>query len=140
VAWRPKLRYVGNELQISVEAGESDISFPAISAHITSYARVKLWKVISYCRENDIKVYYCDTDSIFTNKPLPDFLVSSTELGKMKLEKVFQYGLQLNGLKNYAELDKAGNIIVSDEDNNYIYLEGEKLPSNSKVIKGRQWK
>ncbi|GAJ19165.1 unnamed protein product, partial [marine sediment metagenome] len=30
----------------------------------TSYARFKLWKMIEYCRKNNIDVYYVDTDSI----------------------------------------------------------------------------
>lgn len=33
------------------------------------------------------KVFYIDTDGIFINKALDDNLVSSTILGKMKLEK-----------------------------------------------------
>jgi hypothetical protein len=37
----PHIRYIGNELQISEEETESNISFPAIAAHVTAYARMK---------------------------------------------------------------------------------------------------
>jgi hypothetical protein len=40
----PRLRYLGNELQISEEETESNISFPAIASHVTSYARMLIWK------------------------------------------------------------------------------------------------
>lgn len=136
----PKLRYIGNELQVSTDQDESDFSFPAISAHITSYARVLLWKYIKYCRKSDIKVYYCDTDSLFTSKELPEELISKDKLGKLKQEKIYPYGIEFKGLKNYAELDRTGNIILKDNNNKYIYLDDEKLINESKIIKGDSWK
>ncbi len=34
----------------------------------------------------DFNLYYSDTDSAYIDKPLPDHLVHSKDLGKMKLE------------------------------------------------------
>jgi hypothetical protein len=39
----------------------------------------------------NIKLFYTDTDSAYTNKPLPDYLVSKTEIGKLKHEVTFYY-------------------------------------------------
>ena len=54
-----------------------------ISAAITAYGRI----VMSKLKNNpDMTLYYSDTDSVYVDKPLDDSLVSSTELGKLKLE------------------------------------------------------
>ena len=59
----------------NVREGESAESFPAIAAHITSAARVKLWRYFELAgREN---VYYCDTDSLY---------VSDTGLSRLRGE------------------------------------------------------
>lgn len=52
-----------------------------IAAAITASARIHMFKYIS--RQD---CYYTDTDSIVIGEPLPDEEVSSTELGKLKLE------------------------------------------------------
>lgn len=57
----------------------------AIACAITAYARIHM----SQFKNNPkYKLYYTDTDSIFIDRPLPDDQVSSTELGKMKLENI----------------------------------------------------
>ncbi len=52
-------------------------------------------------------LYYTDTDSTYFDGPLPDHLVSSTELGKMKLEGIYDKALflapKLYALKNNEE-------------------------------------
>ncbi len=40
-------------------------AFPAIAAHVTSNARVKLWDAINQAGQEN--VFYCDTDSLFVN-------------------------------------------------------------------------
>nr|YP_009517257.1 DNA polymerase [Tephrocybe rancida]YP_009517278.1 DNA polymerase [Tephrocybe rancida]AYE93167.1 DNA polymerase [Tephrocybe rancida]AYE93168.1 DNA polymerase [Tephrocybe rancida] len=60
----------------------------AIASSITAYARIHMSK---FKNSPDYKLFYTDTDSIYINKPLPDYLVSSSakqELGKMKLEMI----------------------------------------------------
>lgn len=63
-------------------------AFIAVASHITSYARIYLYKLmITAGLEN---VYYCDTDSIFTNQEGFDRLkeyIDDHELGKLKFEE-----------------------------------------------------
>ena len=65
---------------MDVRKGSSS-SAVQMSAAITAYARIHMYKYISLPGS-----YYTDTDSVVLDKPLPDFEVSSTELGKLKLE------------------------------------------------------
>ena len=58
----------------------------AIGAAVTANARIYMTQ---FKNNPDLKLYYSDTDSIFTDKPLPDYLVNETRLGSFKLEKVF---------------------------------------------------
>ncbi|KAG6467625.1 hypothetical protein ZIOFF_074522 (mitochondrion) [Zingiber officinale] len=52
-----------------------------ISAAISAYARIEMYPFVS--RED---CFYTDTDSVVLGSPLPDDLISYTELGKFKLE------------------------------------------------------
>lgn len=53
-----------------------------ISAAITAYSRIFMHPFIS--RED---CYYTDTDSVFLSQPLPEDMISSSVLGKFKLEE-----------------------------------------------------
>ena len=56
-----------------------------IAAAITAYSRIHM----SLFKNNqNIVLYYTDTDSIYIDKPLPPEFISSTILGKLKLENV----------------------------------------------------
>jgi DNA polymerase type B, organellar and viral len=56
-----------------------------IAAAVTAYARIHM----SQFKNNpNFILYYSDTDSIYIDRPLPDEFISSTILGKMKLEYV----------------------------------------------------
>lgn len=57
-----------------------------IASYVTSYARLVLLDALRSAEKSGANVYYCDTDSIVTDKPLPDSIVSDTVLGKWKLE------------------------------------------------------
>ncbi len=62
-------------------------SFPAVSSHITSAARMLLWRLI--CKAGRRNVFYCDTDSLIVNQVGYQRLqphLSDTALGKLKLE------------------------------------------------------
>ena len=62
-----------------------------ISAAITAYARIHMNKLKLDILKSGAKIYYSDTDSIITNRELPNSLVSSIaplEIGKLKLELV----------------------------------------------------
>jgi spore cortex formation protein SpoVR/YcgB (stage V sporulation) len=57
----------------------------AIAAAITAYARMHM----SQFKNNpNFKLYYTDTDSAYIDRALPDYMVSNTELGKLKLENI----------------------------------------------------
>lgn len=62
-------------------------SFPAVSSHITSAARMLLWRLI--CMAGRKNVFYCDTDSLIVNRAgrqrLKPYL-DDTALGRLKLE------------------------------------------------------
>jgi hypothetical protein len=83
---------------------ESLYSFPAVSAHVTANARMLLWEYMKIAQ----KVYYCDTDSLMTNKEGYDRLMNAgfidkNKLGWLKLEKQTD-DLLLWGCKDY-EID-----------------------------------
>lgn len=105
---REMYKVFGGSMFVKVEKpdgeNESKHSFPAIAAHVTSYARMLLWQYIEIAgREN---IYYMDTDSLFVNdagsQRLQDAgVVSATELGKIKLERTEQ-SCELRGCKDYT--------------------------------------
>jgi hypothetical protein len=136
----PHIRYIAGELQISTSEGEGAQSFPAIAAHVTSYARMLLFNYIKHCKKAELNVYYCDTDSIFTSGELLADFISSTELGKLKLEHCYDNGLSFMGLKNYSEIDSEGKIIVTNENKDTIILEDGIFLNDSKIVKGEHWK
>ena len=77
-------------------------SAPIISASVTGYARMMLFDIMYKIGLENI--YYCDTDSIFTNEYGYDVLnksglISQTELGKLKLEETGS--CEIFGAKNY---------------------------------------
>jgi hypothetical protein len=78
-------------------------SMPVISSAVTSYSRMYLWELIMKAgREN---VYYCDTDSLFTNQKgyhnlIFGGLIHDTKLGSLKLEEVGN--VNIFGVKNYV--------------------------------------
>jgi hypothetical protein len=79
----------------------------AMASCITGYARIHM----SQFKNNpDFILYYSDTDSAYFNKPLPDHLVNSKILGKMKLENVLDKAIFL-APKVYYLINKKGNHI-----------------------------
>ena len=60
----------------------------AAGCYVTAYSRLKLLEGINACVSNGAMVYYCDTDSIVTDKPISRF-VDDGELGSFKLEHIF---------------------------------------------------
>lgn len=80
---------------------EARHSFVGIAAHITAYARMRLWHAIKLAEPSN--VFYCDTDSLYTNidgykrlKPLID----SEKLGALKVEKRNK-SMTIYGCKDY---------------------------------------
>jgi hypothetical protein len=72
----------------------------AVASAITAYARIHM----SQFKNNpDFTLYYTDTDSIYINKALPDYMISNTILGQMKLENVLTKAIFLAPKMYYLE-------------------------------------
>ena len=67
----------------------------AVASAITAYARIEMANLFKFLIDNGYTIFYCDTDCVVVNKPLPDDMVSSTELGKLKLEHTIKKGIFL---------------------------------------------
>ncbi len=64
----------------------------SIASAITAYARIHM----SQFKNNpNFNLFYSDTDSIYIDRPLPDEFISSTVLGKMKLENILDEAIFL---------------------------------------------
>lgn len=92
-------------------APDSEWSAPKISAvqlaaAITACARIHMYPYIS--RED---CYYTDTDSVVLASPIPEDEVSSTELGKLKMEYFVKKGIFL-APKSYYILTTEEKIIL----------------------------
>jgi len=95
-------------IETEKERDEADTNV-GIASLITSYSRIHMQKIKQYCINNNIKIYYFDTDSIFTSDPLPDHFISN-ELGKLKLEYIFKEAVFL-GPKIYGGITNEGDYI-----------------------------
>jgi DNA polymerase elongation subunit (family B) len=84
----------------------------SIASAVTAYARILMSDYKLGLSDKGYSIYYTDTDSIDLNKPLPDNLVSSKELGKMKLENIFKKVVYL-APKLYAAISDKGEILKS---------------------------
>ena len=89
------------------DAKPSVNSVTSIAGYITSKARSILWEAMAFIMDNGGRIFYCDTDSIFTDIELPDSMVSDTELGKWKLEEIIPRGeTEFVAPKHYRIADK----------------------------------
>ncbi|MEM4068138.1 MAG: DNA polymerase [Candidatus Micrarchaeaceae archaeon] len=100
----------------------------SIASYITSYARIFLLKKVEDIIMLNGKIYYMDTDSIFSNIKLED----SKELGNMKVELFFK-NVEIRGLKDYEGEDENNKpirkvkglpktgILIKNSDNIRIY-------------------
>jgi len=105
-----------------VKQAKDDISTVsvAISACITSYARIHINKLKYEILNSGGKIYYSDTDSIVTDIQLGADHVSNTELGKLKLEAEIKKGIFIGG-KTY--------FYVTQKDKSVIKAKGVKSSS-----------
>ena len=74
-----------------------------VASYVTSRARLVLLKGARSIIERGGNVYYCDTDSLVTDIPLPDEIVDENKLGFWKLEGTPKKALFLRP-KVYTEL------------------------------------
>lgn len=82
-------------------------SVMSIAGYITTMARSVLWEAMASIIDKNGELYYCDTDSIFTNIKLPKEITSQTELGKWALEDTIPKGeAEFIAPKHYRIEDK----------------------------------
>ena len=97
-----RYRQYGGIIEQRDESPESRDSHPAIAAHVTAYARMRLWRLMLVAERQNI--YYCDTDSLWVNevgyRNLSPYL-HETELGKLKLEGIHD-DVEIRGAKDYT--------------------------------------
>jgi len=127
-------------LQKSIASTDDLKSNIAIASATTAYSRIVLAEIKKYCIDNNIKLFYFDTDSVFTNKPLPDYLIGK-DIGQWKLEafcreaifiapKVYGYVTQdgkevvkCKGFKNKLTFNDLKSLLIKD---NKLLLHQEK--------------
>lgn len=87
--------------QLEVEDGEGATSSPAIAAHITDAARMRLWQAIKTVGQEH--VHYCDTDSLILDKadlPRLSGHLHDSALGFMRVIEEAD-SLTIHGPKHY---------------------------------------
>jgi len=98
---RFKYRQFGGLVQVQKDEVESRESIPSIAAHVTAYARMKLYKAIQLAGPDN--VYYCDTDSLYCNhiaiERLKD-VIHPSKLGLWGVEKKAR-NMVIYGVKDY---------------------------------------
>lgn len=84
----------------------------AIASAVTAYARIHMsqFKDPKFLKDNKLNLYYTDTDSAYFDGPISDSFISSTILGKLKLEGVYDKALFL-APKVYALENKDSKVI-----------------------------
>jgi len=123
------MRNIKESYELETETSHSNINI-AVASAVTAYARIYMSQFKN--NPNLPNLYYTDTDSTYFDGPLPDYLVSQTELGKMKLEGIFDKAIFL-APKVYALENKNESIIkikglTKDAiKNNHITLDGLEL-------------
>ena len=79
----------------------------AIASAISAYSRIRM---SIFKNNHNFKLYYSDTDSIVTDKPLPEYMIGN-ELGQLKLEHTITKAIFL-APKVYALITSEGEQII----------------------------
>lgn len=116
-----------------------------VASTVTSRARLVLLDSLRHADEKG-NVYYCDTDSIVTDKPFDDSLVDSKALGKWDLEGQPVAGIFLRP-KVYAEVFETGKTnlkfkgVSKDtmkdktfDDYEFLYKELEEMKNDFEIV------
>jgi len=126
------LSYKKENYELETEESHSNANI-AVASAITAYARIHM----SFFKNNPNypNLYYSDTDSLYMDGALPEDLVSQTEMGKMKLEGLYDEAVFLSpkvyALKNKnSEIIKIRGLTKEAILNNHIDLEVLKLLLN----------
>lgn len=94
-------------LGLNIEADEDNSNISVgVAAAITAYARIHMSK---FKNNPSIRLFYTDTDSIYTDSELDQFFIDDKVLGKLKLEYICEEAVFL-GPKSYCLQTKKGLI------------------------------
>ena len=112
------------KLEDSIDASCANV---AIASMVTSYARLKLYKILKAIKEEGGNIYYMDTDSVITdlniyeNDKFKSFIGSGGEnLGELTNEALDEYEDEIKGL--YMDKVKKDNPKIKDKEKlNKIY-------------------
>jgi len=138
------VRYIRLADDLYLIENSSDIlaqeSCPIIASTVTSYARMFLFSLMKIAGLRN--VYYVDTDSLFVNKMGYEILnsgglVSSNELGKLKLEDIGT--VEIFGAKNYSfneEIKLKGVKKDARKIGENCYIQSQFLTKNMRYRKG----
>ena len=108
----------------------NDVSI-AIASAVTSYARIHITKIKLDIVNKGDKIYYSDTDSIVTNKPLnPD--LEGKEIGLFKLEHNIATGYFITSKTYYLKLTYGSEVIKAKGVSNHNLCEDDFM----KLLKG----
>lgn len=117
-----------------------------LSMFINSYSRIRLHRLIREVIAEDGEVYYCDTDSIYTNldltknKKFKKYEIDSGKIGSLKFEGLAEdcifldtkkYAYKMNNIEEikmagYSKDTKYDNKIVDNENREVRYVKKSK--------------
>jgi len=127
------IRTLYEELDSELDNQEiHNISIPIASA-VSAYARIHMSQFKN--NPNLPNLYYTDTDSAYFDGPLPDSMVDSTVLGKLKLEGIYDHAIflapKVYALKNNnEEIIKIKGLTKEAINNNNITLDSLEILLN----------
>lgn len=99
-------RVIKGNVFMEKRANEAHNSFPAIAAHVTAAARIKMWEALKLVGNRN--VFYCDTDSMVLNQSGFEIMkphLDPTELGAWSLDYETETG-EFYGAKDYIIGDR----------------------------------
>ena len=103
-----EVKLLGKTFYVCEEQIWKDYILVHIAAHITAYARLVLLKKMKELKDKGYTIYYCDTDSIFTDCPPDKFgNVDDKELGFWSLDKEIEEAIFI-APKTYSFISKDG--------------------------------
>lgn len=110
-----------------------------IAAAITSYARIHM---SAFLQNREYNVYYTDTDSIVTDKPLDKSIIGKA-LGQLKLEYNISKGIFL-APKVYSFISDLGKTItkvkgLKDNKLSFDIFEALLYKNSNTLIKNEKW-
>ena len=114
-------------------------SHVGIAAAVTAYARIEMLELKMLLSKLGIKLYYTDTDSLFVDKEIPNYLIGN-ELGQLKDELKggwIKKGYFL-GIKKYGYIDDNNvthSIFSGVERNSLTWNEIEQVAKGITIVK-----